>query len=120
VGTRCIPSGSRIRTQTEERRLSSTPLDQQSPRPRAPQPAPQPVPSSASEEAPSAASVGPDEAALEATVSGADERVRKGMEQVQESDHLRTEKIFELRGKIASGEYKIDADTLAKRLVDHL
>jgi len=42
------------------------------------------------------------------------------MEQVQESDHLRTEKIFELRGKIASGEYKIDADTLAKRLVDHL
>ena len=78
------------------------------------------MPASASEATPPAAPSGTDGAAAKATVSDAAESVRKDMEQVQETDDLRTEKIFELRGKIASGEYKIDADTLAERLLDHL
>ena len=100
--------------------MSITPLDPQSSQPRASQPVSRPVPASASKATPPATPSSPDDTAAEATVSDAAESVRKGMEQVQETDGLRTEKIFELRGKIASGEYKIDADSLAKRLVDHL
>ncbi len=61
-----------------------------------------------------------------ATAGGDDEMcaaqrsARKSVEQVSDSDELRTDKIFELRSKIASGEYKVDADSIAERLVDHL
>ena len=41
-------------------------------------------------------------------------------EQVESTADLRTRKIFELRNKIASGDYEIDADTIAKRIVDDI
>lgn len=39
---------------------------------------------------------------------------------VNTTDDLRTCKIFELRNKIASGDYEIDAETIAKRIVDDI
>jgi anti-sigma28 factor (negative regulator of flagellin synthesis) len=39
---------------------------------------------------------------------------------VNTTDDLRTRKIFELRNKIASGDYEIDAETIAKRIVDDI
>ena len=41
-------------------------------------------------------------------------------DQVNTDDDLRTAKIFELRNKIASGDYEIDAETIAKRIVDDI
>ncbi len=35
-------------------------------------------------------------------------------------DDDRTRKIFELRNKIASGEYEIDAETIARRIRDDI
>lgn len=39
---------------------------------------------------------------------------------VNTTDDLRTRKIFELRNKIASGDCEIDAETIAKRIVDDI
>ena len=67
-----------------------------------------------------------DAADSELAATSADERKRrgtaakKGRKQVTESDELRTSKIFELREKIASGEYEVDVDAVAKRLVEDL
>lgn len=61
---------------------------------------------------------------LAATSAGRRKRrgtsAKKGRKRVTESDELRTSKIFELREKIASGEYEVDVEAVAKRMVDDL
>lgn len=56
--------------------------------------------------------------AAETTISEA-ARVAN-MDATKPTDELRTERIFALRTKIAAGEYEVDAEEIAARLIEQL
>ncbi len=58
--------------------------------------------------------------AVSSQVSPRARAVRAAAAGVQEAPPIRTEKVFALRGAIASGAYRIDAARIAERLLDQL
>ena len=84
-----------------------------------PGPRPEPTRTPAKGEARAAGAPGEGPAA-ETTISGAARIANMGASEVKQNNALRTERIFALRARIAAGDYKVDADEIAARLIEQL
>lgn len=58
--------------------------------------------------------------AAETTISEAARVANMDATKTKPADELRTERIFALRTKIAAGEYEVDAEEIAARLIEQL